>query len=172
MLSYSQTWGVLAAAMDGGVVALWDVRVAGERGCAAAVRMGGRTGVGASDARWVHLDDGSSLCGALLLAPASGDGLCVYDVRRVASARAPSSAVPVATLPSPAAGATVGCFAAQEGLLVVGGGAKGSDAWRYRLDGQPDEEEQAEARRGAKSARTKPARNLPAQCFKRTSRPQ
>ena len=47
-LSYSPFWRLLAAAGDGDLVALWDVRDSGERGPAAAVRLDG----GAS---WVHL---------------------------------------------------------------------------------------------------------------------
>jgi hypothetical protein len=39
LLSFSPAWRLLAAAMSGGVVALWDVRVRGRRGPAAALRL-------------------------------------------------------------------------------------------------------------------------------------
>mmetsp|Transcript_25944 Transcript_25944/g.59959 ORF Transcript_25944/g.59959 Transcript_25944/m.59959 type:complete len:160 (-) Transcript_25944:86-565(-) len=159
--------------MGGGVVALWDVRVAGDRGCAAAIQMA------EGGASWVHLDEGQGFAGQLLLLPCNGANIQVYDVRRVASARHPSSAVPVSSLPSPARGVSVSCFASEGSTLVVGGGHKSGESWRYRVAGHlledEGEEEDGVAASGSKQpTRIKPprSRNAPAQCFKRTSRPQ
>jgi hypothetical protein len=169
LLSYSPAWGLLCAGMAGGVVALWDARLPPAHGCAAALQLA------AGEAGWLHLDEGCALSGHLLVAPASGEGLFVYDVRRVASAREPAAARAVASVPAAAPGASVACFAAQGALLVVGGGARSTEAWRYRIGADADDADDDEARQSAsKPARAKPprTRHVPAYTHKRTSRPQ
>ena len=139
LLSYSPFWSLLAASVDGGgVVALWDVRVAGVKGSVAAVRTPDGAG-----ARWIHLDEGVRMSGHLVLAPAAaGAPLQIYDIRRVGSARASLAARAVATLPPPANAGTT-CFAAK-GSAIVLGGAKAAEAWRYTGDPEEEAEEEEE----------------------------
>ena len=139
LLDYSPCWRLLAAAMESGVVALWDPRAPGGEGPAASVRLPN------GEARWVSLDDGHSLGGHLLASTASGP-VHVYDVRRACTGRgaaAARGARGVAVLASPpGAGFGCGCFGAADSVLVVGGGAKGKEALRYTVgadDGPEDE---------------------------------
>ena len=137
-VSYSPYWRLLAAAVDGGIVAMWDVRLPGDRGPAAAVRVVG----GAS---WIHLDEAQGKSGHLLLAPTAGGPVQLYDVRRVPCVREGAAARPVATLAPPPNAAAV-CFAAQGSTLVMGGGAKCGAALRYcgeraELSGEAEEDE-------------------------------
>jgi hypothetical protein len=151
-VSYSPMWRLLGACTDGDVVTLWDVRSPGARGPAAGVRVAG----GAS---WVHLDEGERMAGQLLVAPASGGPLLVYDVRRVPCARSAGAALPVGAL-APPANAPAACFAALGSTLVVGGGAKCGSAWRFcgeRADPNKGEEEEddEERRKPAKEKKKK-----------------
>ena len=123
LLSYGPSWGLLAAAMGphGDTVALWDVRARSDRGAVGAVRAPGAVG-------WLHLDESQALAGHLLLSTVGGTQVAVYDVRRLAPAGSPPR--PVARLAAPA-GSAVACFAAEGDAAVVGGGPRGSVAWRY-----------------------------------------
>ena len=77
-LSYSPFWKLLATAIEGsGVVALWDTRMAGAKGPAVAVGVGG-----GSDAAWVHIDEGQGGAGHLLLTPAGGSEVPIGETGR------------------------------------------------------------------------------------------
>ena len=147
LVSYCPSWRLLVDATDpSGVVALWDVRQPASSQPAAAVKL---AGAGAS---WVHLDEGEGLSGHLLLSPACGGPVQLYDVRRVACAHNASAARPVATF-APPKGAGVSCFAAQGSTLVVGGGAKCGTALKYSgesadLSKANEEEEDEEEQKG------------------------
>ena len=68
--------------MGDGVVTLWDVRAPGDLGPAAVIRST------FGDVRWLHLDEGHSLGGYMLLSGAAGEAVQIYDVRRVSAGRA------------------------------------------------------------------------------------
>ncbi|KAL1504347.1 hypothetical protein AB1Y20_010753 [Prymnesium parvum] len=153
---YAEGWALLAAAMGRGVVALWDAREPGEAGPAAAVATGG------GDARWVQLqEDGRHGC--LLLAPTAADCVRVYDIRRLVSGGGGGGggeAVATLTPPPPPSGAPHACFAAADGVLVVGGGLHAPTAWRYDLaaaEGLPTADDEADGGAG----RTRPAKVKP-----------
>ena len=85
-------------AARGDVVALWDVRLPGDKGPAAAIK----AGVGGSGVSWLHLDEGSGMAGQLLIAPAAaGAPIQLYDIRRLPMARAATAVLATATLPLP-----------------------------------------------------------------------
>ena len=153
-LWYSPAWRLLASAVDGGgVVALWDVRVSGERGPAAAIRAPG-------GAAWLHIDEAGRMGGQLLIAAPSGGSVQVYDIRRVPCARTSSAVRPMMSFAPPPSAATA-CFAAHASTLVVGGGAKCGSAWRYcgaTADGDAAEGEEEEEERARKPAKEKKKR--------------
>ena len=68
-LSFSPYWKLLAAAV-GDVVALWDVRLPGDAGPAVEVRTSGSAGSGGVGC--IHIDEGQTGSGHLLIAPCSG----------------------------------------------------------------------------------------------------
>lgn len=118
--SFSAGWRLLAASAAGGGVALWDARAPPSSGPAGLVRAEGRGGC-------VHLDDGGSCGGQLLLAPSGGPAILVYDVRRVGGS-APPPVVGSISLPAPH---RLGALAADSRTLVCAGGAGSSCAFRW-----------------------------------------
>ena len=98
------------------------------------------------------------MSGHLLLSPAAGGPLRMYDVRRVATKRAPSAALPLATLAAPPNAGAGACFAARGPTLVVGGGATCGEAWRYSGDVALREEEEKEEAKASAKKKEKPKR--------------
>ena len=161
-LSYSPSLGLLAAAVDGGAVALWDTRAPGDGGPAAAVAVAG----GAGDVHVDESDDGSG--GELLVSPSVGGATRLYDVRKVAADRV---AVAVGTLPPPPTATAATCFAAEGRTYVVGGGALCPDVWRYstlRVAPGDDDDEEAAAAAPKKEKKKRQAAAPQKRMFNRT----
>ena len=121
------------------------------------------------NASWVHLDEGSGMSGHLLVSSASGGPVRLFDVRRVPRSHTAEAARELATLPPPAnAGCT--CFAAAGATLVVGGGAKCGEAWRYCGDRGDDAEGDAEEEEEEKRGKVKEKKKRQEKVLKRGSR--
>jgi len=157
-LSYSPVWQLVVAALDGDLVAIWDVRRPAADGPAATLRVAG----GAS---WVHVDEGHEYAGHLLLAPSSGGPVQLFDVRRVPLTRSAVAVRALATFAPPAASASC-CFAAAASSIVVGGGAESSDAWRY--SGEPEEAEEEKRQKDKKDKKKRLVRTNNNRMFNRT----
>ena len=180
--SFSPGWKLLAGTLSGGGVALWDVRCSSPP--LAQLELPGDQIAGCVylDRAWEGVDftrGVSAPPGHLLVSPAAGGAICIYDIRRLSCpSTAPPAGIPashrlplVGTLPFPERlprGASM-CFAVDEGRLVASVGAKSLHAFRWDVgaeslaDGGGDEEgglasEVQAAASGETRARSKPKR--------------